>query len=160
MATFAPAVVYSPDIEHRQDDEEDTIAELATVFTGMARTVAEHEGHAHRAVHAKGHALLNGRFQVLDGLPAELAHGLFATAGSYEALVRLSSPPAEQLPDNVSTPRGLALKLVNLQAVRERYPDCRYVFTVVAGVNAPMNAVNDLLGFRDVERALEMQRRL
>jgi GNAT superfamily N-acetyltransferase len=55
---------------------------------------------------------------------------------------------------------GLALKLVNLRAVRERYPDCRYVFTVVAGVNAPMNAVNDLLGFRDVERALEMQRRL
>lgn len=55
---------------------------------------------------------------------------------------------------------GLALKLVNLRAVRERYPDCRHVFTVVAGVNAPMNAVNELLGFRDVERALEMQLRL
>ena len=55
---------------------------------------------------------------------------------------------------------GLALKLVNLRAVRERYPDCHYAFTVVAGVNAAMNAVNDLLGFRDVERALEMQRRL
>ena len=52
---------------------------------------------------------------------------------------------------------GLALKLANLRAVRERFPDCRYVFTVVAGVNAPMNAVNELLGFRDVERALEMQ---
>lgn len=55
---------------------------------------------------------------------------------------------------------GLALKLVNLRAVRERYPDCRHVFTVVAGVNAPMNAVNDVLGFRDFERALEMQLRL
>jgi hypothetical protein len=55
---------------------------------------------------------------------------------------------------------GLALKLVNLRAVRERYAGCRYVFTVVAGVNAPMNAVNDLLGFRDVERALEVQLRL
>jgi GNAT superfamily N-acetyltransferase len=55
---------------------------------------------------------------------------------------------------------GLALKLVNLQAVRARYPDCRYVFTAVAGVNAPMNAVNELLGFRDVERLLEMQLRL
>ena len=52
---------------------------------------------------------------------------------------------------------GLALKLVNLGAVRERFPDCRYVFTAVAGVNAPMNAVNELLGFRDVERVLEMQ---
>ena len=55
---------------------------------------------------------------------------------------------------------GLALKLVNLRAVRERFPDCGYAFTVVAGVNAPMNAVNETLGFRDVERALEMQLRL
>jgi GNAT superfamily N-acetyltransferase len=55
---------------------------------------------------------------------------------------------------------GLALKLANLRAVRERFPDCRYVFTSVAGVNAPMNAVNEVLGFRDVERALEMQRHL
>jgi GNAT superfamily N-acetyltransferase len=52
---------------------------------------------------------------------------------------------------------GLALKLANLRAVRARFPDCRYVFTAVAGVNAPMNAVNELLGFRDVERTLEMQ---
>jgi GNAT superfamily N-acetyltransferase len=55
---------------------------------------------------------------------------------------------------------GLALKLVNLRAVRERFPECRYVFTAVAGVNAPMNAVNESLGFRDVERTLEMQLRL
>lgn len=55
---------------------------------------------------------------------------------------------------------GLSLKLANLRAVRERFPDCRYVFTTVAGVNDPMNAVNELLGFRDVERALEMQLRL
>ncbi|MEO6512639.1 MAG: GNAT family N-acetyltransferase [Nocardioides sp.] len=55
---------------------------------------------------------------------------------------------------------GLALKLVNLRAVRATYPDCRLVFTAVAGVNAPMNAVNEVLGFRDVERTLEMQLRL
>ncbi len=55
---------------------------------------------------------------------------------------------------------GLALKLANLRAVRATYPDCRYVFTAVAGVNAPMNAVNEVLGFRDVERTLEMQLRL
>ena len=55
---------------------------------------------------------------------------------------------------------GLALKVANLAAVRERFPGCRYVFTAVAGVNAPMNAVNDALGFRAVERLLEMQLRL
>jgi GNAT superfamily N-acetyltransferase len=55
---------------------------------------------------------------------------------------------------------GLAVKLANMRAVRARFPECRYIFTAVAGVNAPMNAVNDLLGFRDVERTLEMQLRL
>ena len=55
---------------------------------------------------------------------------------------------------------GLAVKLANQMAVREQFPDCRYVFTSNAGVNAPMNAVNDILGFRDNERELEMQLRL
>ncbi len=55
---------------------------------------------------------------------------------------------------------GMAVKLANQRAVRAAFPECRYVFTSNAGVNAPMNAVNDALGFRDVERGLEMQRRL
>jgi GNAT superfamily N-acetyltransferase len=55
---------------------------------------------------------------------------------------------------------GLAVKLANQRAVRAAYPDCTDVFTDNAGVNAPMNAVNETLGFRDVERSLEMQRRL
>jgi len=55
---------------------------------------------------------------------------------------------------------GLAVKLANQMAVREQFPECRYVFTSNAGVNAPMNAVNDTLGFRDNERELEMQLRL
>jgi hypothetical protein len=118
MTPFAPAVAYSPDVEHRAPDEEETITALARLFTDMASTVAEHEGHAHRAVHAKGHALLRARFQVAHDLPAELAHGLFARPGAYDALVRLSSPPAEQLPDSVSTPRAMAVKILGVQGER------------------------------------------
>ena len=55
---------------------------------------------------------------------------------------------------------GTAVKLVNLAAARARFPTCRYVFTSNAGVNAAMNAVNERLGFRDVERTVEMQLRL
>lgn len=118
MTPFAPAVAYSPDVEHRAPDEEETITALAKLFTDMASTVAEHEGHAHRAVHAKGHALLRARFQVAHDLPADLAHGLFARPGAYDALVRLSSPPAEQLPDSVSTPRAMAVKILGVQGER------------------------------------------
>lgn len=118
MTPALPAVPYSPDVEHRDADEDATIAELSKVFTGMAGTVAEQEGHAHRAVHAKGHALLRGRFRVADGLAPELRQGLFAAPGEYHALVRLSSPPAEQLPDTVSTPRAMAVKILDVAGPR------------------------------------------
>ncbi len=55
---------------------------------------------------------------------------------------------------------GLVLKATNLAAVRSCFPNCRYVFSAVAEVNAPMNAVNAALGFRPVERLLEMQLKL
>jgi len=118
MTPILPAVAYSADVEHRAADEDATIAELVEVFTRMAGVVAEHEGHAHRAVHAKGHALLRGRFHVLDGLSPELRQGLFAAPAEYAALVRLSSPPAEQLPDTVSTPRAMAVKILDVPGAR------------------------------------------
>lgn len=118
MPALLPAVAYSVNVEHADADEQATIAELAKVFTDMAQVVAEHEGHALRAVHAKGHALLRGRFRVLEGLSPELSQGLFAAPGEYDALVRLSSPPAEQLPDTVSTPRAMAVKIIDVPGAR------------------------------------------
>lgn len=118
MTPALPPVPYSPAVEHRDADEDATIAEMVKVFTDMAGVVAEHEGHAHRAVHAKGHALLRGRFQVMDDLLPELRQGLFSLPGAYDALVRLSSPPAEQLPDTVSTPRAMAVKILDVSGPR------------------------------------------
>lgn len=118
MNAYAPPIPYRPDLEHVEPDEAAHIAELESVFVRMARTVAEHEGHAHRAVHAKGHALLDAELEVEPGLPPELAQGLFATPGRYRAIVRLSSPPAEQLPDSVSTPRAIALKVLGVEGGR------------------------------------------
>jgi GNAT superfamily N-acetyltransferase len=53
---------------------------------------------------------------------------------------------------------GLAVKLANHRQLRERFPDCRVLVTGNADVNAPMNAVNEALGYREVERCIEMQR--
>ncbi|SEL84823.1 hypothetical protein SAMN05216359_11961 [Roseateles sp. YR242] len=116
-------VVFSPEIEQTAPDEINTIAELVEVFLGMAHTVADYEGHAFRAVHAKGHALLRGKLTVREGLPAVYAQGLFAQPGEYEAIMRMSSPPAEQLSDQVSTPRAVALKLMRVPG--ERVPESR-----------------------------------
>ena len=53
---------------------------------------------------------------------------------------------------------GLALKVVNQRAVRDRFPDCRAIHTWNADVNASMNAINARLGFETVELLVEMQR--
>jgi GNAT superfamily N-acetyltransferase len=53
---------------------------------------------------------------------------------------------------------GLAIKLANHRQAREAFPDLRILLTGNADVNAPMNAVNDALGYREVERCVEMQK--
>lgn len=120
MTTTAPAqpLLFRPEFEHAAEDESDTIHSLQSVFAEMAKKVADAEGHASRAVHAKGHALVRGTLTVLDHLPPHLAQGLFGQAGTYDVLLRWSSPPAEQLPDGVSTPRAVALKVLDVPGAR------------------------------------------
>jgi GNAT superfamily N-acetyltransferase len=55
---------------------------------------------------------------------------------------------------------GLAIKVANHRQVRRHFPDCRVLLTGNADVNAPMNAVNEALGYREVERCIELQRGL
>lgn len=64
------------------------------------------------------------------------------------------------LPEHRGHALGLAMKLVNHRAAREMFPECRLLVTGNAGVNAAMNAVNDKLGYREVERCVEVQKDL
>ncbi len=47
-----------------------------------------------------------------------MAQGLFERPGSYEAVLRFSTNPGDILDDSVSTPRGLALKIVGVEGER------------------------------------------
>jgi GNAT superfamily N-acetyltransferase len=64
------------------------------------------------------------------------------------------------LPEHRGHALGLAMKLANHRAVRAAFPQCRVLMTGNAGVNVAMNAVNDRLGYRDVERCVEVQKAL
>jgi len=55
---------------------------------------------------------------VLDGLPAVLAQGAFARPGTYPVVIRYSTTPGDILDDSVSTPRGMALKIVGVEGER------------------------------------------
>ncbi|MEP6898674.1 MAG: catalase family protein, partial [Rhodanobacter sp.] len=75
-------------------------------------------GHGLRSVHAKSHGLLTGELRVFDDLPPVLAQGLFAQPGTYPLVMRLSTVPGDLLDDKVSTPRGMAIKLIGVPGDR------------------------------------------
>jgi GNAT superfamily N-acetyltransferase len=64
------------------------------------------------------------------------------------------------LPEHRGHRLGLAMKLATHRRLLELFPACRSVVTTNAGVNAPMNAVNEALGYRAVERCLDVQKRV
>lgn len=109
-----PPVRYTPDLERPLDHEQRTIDEITRVVTDIAAHVVRKQGHAMRATHAKATGLLKGELVVADGLPAELAQGLFARAGRYDVLVRYSQGPSEPLSDQASGQRGMAIKVLGV----------------------------------------------
>lgn len=109
---------YHPEVEHIEPDEPQTARDLAETMLSIAEKTYADSGHATRCVHAKSHGLLAARLKVLPDLSPELAQGIFAKPQTYEAVVRLSTTPGDLLHDSVSTPRGMALKVLDVQGAR------------------------------------------
>ena len=105
---------YSPSVEKPAPDEHVTFDEISRLMQHITRKMASEYRHAYRPVHAKSHGLLVGTLEVLPGLPPELAQGLFAQPAAYPVLFRFSTNPGDILSDKVSTPKGLAIKVMNV----------------------------------------------
>ncbi|MFD1281176.1 catalase family protein [Methylobacterium goesingense] len=101
-----------------KSDEGETIEQLNKTFDKILHKVAEDSGHAVRSVHAKSYGILEGVLTVDANLPPELAQGLFAKAGEHPVYMRLSTNAGDILPDAVSLPRGLALKVLDVEGER------------------------------------------
>ncbi|WP_267421594.1 catalase family protein [Methylobacterium sp. GC_Met_2] len=140
-----PPVRYSPDVEMVKPDEAETIAGLCQTFDTILQRVADDSGHAVRSVHAKAHGILEGVMRIADGLPPELAQGLFAKPGTHRVYMRLSTNAGDILPDAVSLPRGLAVKV--LDAPGERLPDAEGTTQNFIMVNGPVFQAPDAQKF-------------
>lgn len=86
-------VRYDPAVEQLAPDEGETIEGLTEQFKIILDTTSKDYGHAVRSVHAKGHGLAKGRLTVVENLPAELAQGMFASPGAYDAVLRFRPTP-------------------------------------------------------------------
>ncbi len=115
---MAQPVRFDPSVEQVKSDEATTVRDLEEQFDIVQNTTAEDYKRGVRAVHAKGHGLATGKFTVHDGLPAELAQGLFATPAKYDAILRISTNAGDILDDSIALPRGLALKVLDVEGER------------------------------------------
>lgn len=147
MAATQPYLRYAPDIERPEPDEPETFAELSHVMGHITRTMAERYRHAYRPVHAKSHGVVKARLEVLPGLPPELAQGLFAEPRTFEALLRFSTNPGDMLADNVSSPRGLAVKVLDApgDTVSESSAPATQDFVCVSAFVFPVPGPKDFL---------------
>ncbi|MGF6712194.1 catalase [Luteibacter sp. W1I16] len=118
LSLHPPPIHFDESLERVEPDEAETVEQLIETLTRINQTTLEHDKHAHRSVHAKSHALLTGELVVPGDLPRELAQGIFAREGRYPLVMRLSTVPGDILDDSVSTPRGMAVKIIGVEGER------------------------------------------
>lgn len=134
--TIAQPIRFNENVETHDDGEAETIAGLNGAFDKILHTTAKDYGHAVRSVHAKAHGILQGRLTVASGLPPELAQGMFAQPGEHTVFMRLSTNAGDILPDAISLPRGLALKVLGVDG--ERLPGAEGRTQDFVMVNGPV----------------------
>ena len=118
LATTVAPLRFSPEYEHPGPDEAKTLADINEQMHKIQEKTYADGGKAIRSVHAKSHGLLVGELRIPAGLAPELAQGLFARPGTLPVVARLSTTPGDILPDDVSTPRAMALKIIGVEGER------------------------------------------
>ncbi|SDR73600.1 Catalase [Halopseudomonas xinjiangensis] len=139
-------LAFEPHFEQIDDNEAEIQKDIIDSLRQILETTYADGGRAIRSVHAKSHGLLEGELTVLDDLPGKLAQGAFAQPGQFPVIMRLSTNPGDILDDKVSTPRGMALKVMRVAG--ERLPGAEEATTQdFVLVNAPVFMAPDTKAF-------------
>ncbi|MCJ2082891.1 catalase family protein [Methylobacterium sp. J-090] len=145
---------YHDDIETPKPDEDAVIDQIIASMTRESETTAKRYGHAVRASHAKVSGVVVGELQILDTLPPELAQGLFAKPGTHPVVVRFAQGPGELLKDSVSTHRGMAIKVFDVEG--ETLPGHDGTTQDFVFATGPVFPDPDAAGFLGSMKQLEM----
>jgi hypothetical protein len=99
---------YDASYEHPGPHEAETQKSIDEQMHRIQQKTYADGGKAIRSVHSKSHGLLVGELVVSAGLPAAYA----------PVVIRLSTVPGDILPDDISTPRGMAVKIIGVRGER------------------------------------------
>lgn len=109
---------FEPSFEKIPDDEAETSKELAQTTPRDAEDDRARYGSCEPKRPRQGAWLLRGQLTVFDGLPPALTQGAFQRPAVFPAYLRFSTNPGDLLDHKVSTPRGLAVKIMGVEGPR------------------------------------------
>jgi catalase len=144
---FENFVLYTPSVEVKRPDEEQVFDDVAATMRGISAVFNDRARNAYRSVHAKSHGLLKGMLQVYPDLPLPYAQGLFRNPADYGVIMRFSTNPGDILADSISTPRGLAVKVIGIEGVEMGPEHAGYATQDFVLVNGSVFGVPDSAGF-------------
>ena len=99
-----------------------------------------------RAFHSKAHGCLQGTFQVLPNIEADLQYGVFTPGASYPVTGRFSNASGRAQADTERDMRGLALKLTQVGPDKNQVQD-------FLGTNGPVHFAKDAAGMMAFAKA-------
>ncbi|USP82840.1 heme-dependent catalase [Curvularia clavata] len=102
-------------VEKISADEEQKIKDVSAQFNRFQMMNFNEHMHCLRGTHLKTQGCVVGKFTVHDNLPPYLAQGMFAKPGTYNVIMRYSSLTPKILPDNLSAPRGIGMKIFGIE---------------------------------------------
>ena len=158
MASTNPALQYIPysdSVEATHPGEAQTFAELANTMRHISEIVNDRSRNAFRSVHAKSHALLKAHLSVPTDIPPFLQQGLFQPGAEYPVIMRFSTNPGDILPDSISSPRGLALKVVGVADAEMAPMHAGQTTQDFVLVNGKTFGAPDAAGFLKIVKLLE-----
>ncbi len=112
----------APPWEIKPDGEDAAVQAIAQAIETRVRAAAT-VAPARRDAHPKAHGCVQAEFRVLDDLPPALRRGLFETPRAYPAWVRFSNGSETPQKDAIGDGRGMAVKLMGVEASRSTTQD-------------------------------------
>ena len=148
-------VRYSDSVEQKQPNEDETVAEILSVFDKIRVAAFEKTRHAQRDAHAKSHGILRGELTILENLPEPFAQGIARTPRTYPVIVRVSTAPGSIQPDGVSGFRGLAIKLVGVEGKKVLEVDPDALTQDFLFINNPVLPTGDVAAYLKEQTLLQ-----
>ncbi|MGH8638469.1 MAG: catalase family protein [Burkholderiales bacterium] len=105
-----------PNLDTPPPGEDAAIAAITDMLARKVRATHRPGAIVRRDAHPKHHGCVEATFTIMDGVPPDLRHGLFARSGRYSALIRFSNGSPAIQHDRRRDARGMAVKLLGVPA--------------------------------------------